>query len=215
MSSLRSGRSGDRIPAGERDSLILKTFVASLKTIEAATRWNLSISSSGVKRPERDIDHHLHRVSGAVPHPVPYMPSGWGQGLYLSPFWQYLNVTTDNVCDVNMRWEKNACALCNVISSVGPVAQSVQRLTKGWTVRGSNPGGARFTAPVQTGPEAHPASYTMGTGSFPGVKYGRSLLLTPHPLLVLLSWKNRAIPRPTLLATTGPVMGKLYLFYLY
>jgi len=30
--------------------------------------------------------------------------------------------------------------------------------------------GARFSAPVQTGPEAHSASYTMGTGSFPGVK---------------------------------------------
>ena len=30
--------------------------------------------------------------------------------------------------------------------------------------------GARFSAHVQTGPGAHPASYTMGTGSFPGVK---------------------------------------------
>jgi hypothetical protein len=30
---------------------------------------------------------------------------------------------------------------------------------------------ARFSAPVQTGPGAHPASYTMGTGSFPGVKW--------------------------------------------
>ena len=30
--------------------------------------------------------------------------------------------------------------------------------------------GARFSAPIQTGPEAHPGSYTMGTGSFPGVK---------------------------------------------
>jgi len=30
--------------------------------------------------------------------------------------------------------------------------------------------GAKFSASVQTGPEAHPASYTMGTGSFPGVK---------------------------------------------
>ena len=29
---------------------------------------------------------------------------------------------------------------------------------------------ARFFAPVQTGPAAHPASYTMGTGSFPRVK---------------------------------------------
>ena len=28
--------------------------------------------------------------------------------------------------------------------------------------------GARFSAPVQTGPEAHSASCTMGTGSFPG-----------------------------------------------
>jgi len=32
------------------------------------------------------------------------------------------------------------------------------------------PMGARFSVPVQTGPGAHPASYTMCTGSFPGVK---------------------------------------------
>ena len=30
--------------------------------------------------------------------------------------------------------------------------------------------GARFFANVQTGPGAHPVLYTMGTGSFPGVK---------------------------------------------
>ena len=30
--------------------------------------------------------------------------------------------------------------------------------------------GARFSAPVQTGLGAHPASCTMGTGSFPGGK---------------------------------------------
>ena len=30
--------------------------------------------------------------------------------------------------------------------------------------------GARFSTPVQTDPGAHPDSYTMGTGSFPGVK---------------------------------------------
>ena len=30
--------------------------------------------------------------------------------------------------------------------------------------------GARFSASVETDPGAHPASYTMGTGSFPGVK---------------------------------------------
>jgi hypothetical protein len=32
------------------------------------------------------------------------------------------------------------------------------------------PVGVRFFAHVQTGPGAHPASCTMGTGSFPGVK---------------------------------------------
>ena len=41
--------------------------------------------------------------------------------------------------------------------------------------------GARFSAPVQTGPGAHPAFCTMGTGSFPGVKSCRGVTLTPHP----------------------------------
>jgi hypothetical protein len=31
-------------------------------------------------------------------------------------------------------------------------------------------GGSDFSAPVQTGPRAHPASCTMGTGSFQAVK---------------------------------------------
>ena len=52
----------------------------------------------------------------------------------------------------------------------------------------------------------------MGTGSFPGVKYGQGVLLTPHPLLVPLSWKSRAVPLPSLWATTGPVKGTLYTF---
>ena len=34
----------------------------------------------------------------------------------------------------------------------------------------------------------------MGTGSFPGVKSGRGVTLTPQPLLVPWSWKGRAIP---------------------
>ena len=44
--------------------------------------------------------------------------------------------------------------------------------------------GARFSAPVQTGPGAHPASCKMGTGSFLGVRCGRDVTLTSHPLLV-------------------------------
>jgi len=54
--------------------------------------------------------------------------------------------------------------------------------------------GARFSAPVQTGPGVHPASCTMGTGSFLRVKNGRGVTLIPHPLLVPWSWKSRVIP---------------------
>ena len=64
--------------------------------------------------------------------------------------------------------------------------------------------------PVQTGPGAHPASCTMGTGSFPGVKSGRGVLLTTHPLLVPRSWKSSYTSTP-LWAITGPVTGLLYL----
>jgi hypothetical protein len=55
---------------------------------------------------------------------------------------------------------------------MGRVAYSVQRLATGWTVWGSNLVGARFFAPIQTGPGAHPAYCTMGTGCFPGVENG-------------------------------------------
>jgi hypothetical protein len=48
----------------------------------------------------------------------------------------------------------------------------------------------RFSAPVQTGPGAHPASCTMGTGSFLGVKSGQGVTLTPHSLLVPLVMKG-------------------------
>ena len=53
---------------------------------------------------------------------------------------------------------------------------------------------ARFSAPVQTGPGANPASCTMGTGTFPGGKSGRGVTLTPHHLLLPWSRKGRAIP---------------------
>jgi hypothetical protein len=40
---------------------------------------------------------------------------------------------------------------------------------------------ARFSATVQTGPGVHLASYTMGTGSLPGVKRpGRGVDHPPH-----------------------------------
>jgi hypothetical protein len=52
----------------------------------------------------------------------------------------------------------------------------------GLTVRGWNPGGGvRYSAPVQSGPGAHPASYTMGAASFPGVKRPRHGVDHPPP----------------------------------
>jgi hypothetical protein len=57
------------------------------------------------------------------------------------------------------------------------------------------PAGARFFALVQTGPGAHPASCTMGTESFPGVKRpGRGA--DHHPFLAPKSRKSRARPLP-------------------
>jgi len=51
------------------------------------------------------------------------------------------------------------------------IAQSVQRLVTGWTVRGSNPGGgARFSAPIQTVPGAPLPRIQWVTGLFPGGK---------------------------------------------
>jgi hypothetical protein len=44
------------------------------------------------------------------------------------------------------------------------------------------PVGAWFSAPVQTGPGAHPASYKMGTGSFPGGKAAGAWRWPPTPI---------------------------------
>jgi len=52
----------------------------------------------------------------------------------------------------------------------------------------------RFSAPVQTDPCVHPASFTMGAGTFPGVKSGRGVMRAPHPFPVPWSRKSRAIP---------------------
>jgi hypothetical protein len=82
------------------------------------------------------------------------------------------------------------------------------------------PVGARFSALVQTGPGAHPASCTVGTGYFLGAKSGRDVTLTPHPLQVPWSWKSRAMPLPPLWAVR-PVQSlsactvELYLYSPY
>jgi hypothetical protein len=50
------------------------------------------------------------------------------------------------------------------------IAQSVERLATAGRSGDRFPVEARFSAPVQTGPGAHPASCTTGTGLLLGVK---------------------------------------------
>ena len=47
---------------------------------------------------------------------------------------------------------------------------------------GSNPDGASFSAPLQPDSEAHPASYTLGTWSFPGIKRPERVVYHPPHL---------------------------------
>jgi hypothetical protein len=69
------------------------------------------------------------------------------------------------------------CVLCGPGSSVG-VATDYGLDGPGIESRL----GARFFAHVQTGPAAHPASCTVGTGSFPGLKRpGRGADHPPRP----------------------------------
>jgi hypothetical protein len=64
--------------------------------------------------------------------------------------------------------------------------------------------GARFSSPDQTGSEAHPASYTMGTGSFPGVKRpGRGV---DHPPLSRAEAKERV--ELYICSPSWPVLGR-------
>ena len=75
------------------------------------------------------------------------------------------------------------------------------------------PVGARFSAPVQTGPGAHPTSRTMDTGSFPGVN-GRGVVLNPPPHIQCRGLKlGRAIPLPALRTLVVWYRENLYLYH--
>ena len=78
-------------------------------------------------------------------------------------------------------------------------------------VRGSNPGGGKFSAPLQTGPEAHPASYTMGIASFPGVKRpGRSTDHSPPSSAEIKERAELYLNSPS--GPLWPVLGRTLTF---
>jgi hypothetical protein len=84
---------------------------------------------------------------------------------------------------------------------VGRVAHSVKRPATG----------ARFDAPVQTGPGAHPASCIICARSFPGEESDRGVTLIPHPLLVPRSKNSKSIPVLSLRAFMGCEKCETYL----
>ena len=113
---------------------------------------------------------------------------------------EWLHAIGDGTISVERCHEK-----CNsYVQMYGPGSSVGIATDYGLVGPGSNPGGDEGFPSAQTGPGAHPAFCKMGTGSFPGVKCGRGVLLTTHPLLVPRSWKSRAIPLLTLWATPGP-----------
>jgi hypothetical protein len=68
------------------------------------------------------------------------------------------------------------------VNSWASIAQSDSNLLEAGKSRDQILVEARFSTPGQTGPVGHPASHTMGTGSFPGVKWpGRGVDQPPHP----------------------------------
>jgi len=74
---------------------------------------------------------------------------------------------------------------------------------------------ARFSAPVQTGPGAYPASYTMGTGFFPGVKWsGRGVDHPPQYSAEVKKSEYSYTSTPPL-DLRGLLQGVLFLYIYY
>ena len=77
------------------------------------------------------------------------------------------------------------------------------------------PLGARFSAPIQTGPGAHPAPNAMSTGSPSRRWSGRGVALTSHPHLRPRLKKEHNLPLLLLWAFMASSRANFYLFYLF
>ena len=97
--------------------------------------------------------------------------------------WNWVGQSSiDNLLDTLLKLE-NQQSLSNYYPNYSHTVGSVVGIATAYGWSGDRIAvGTRFSAPVQTSPEAHQASSTMGTGSLPGVRCGRGVMLTPHPL---------------------------------
>ena len=95
-------------------------------------------------------------------------------------------------------------------ANVGPVAQSVQRLTTGWTVRDRIPVGTRLSARPDR-PWDPPSLLYNGYRVFPGgkVRPGRAADHSPPSSAAVMEQYSYTCTHP--LGHTGPVTGSLYL----
>ena len=95
-------------------------------------------------------------------------------------------------------------------SNVGPVAQSVQRLTTGWTVRDRIPVGTRYSA-LSDRPWGPPSLLLNGYRVFPGgkVRPGRVADHIPRSSAAVMEEQSYTSTHP--LGHTGPVTVVLYL----
>jgi hypothetical protein len=75
--------------------------------------------------------------------------------------------------------------------------------------------GARFSAPIQTVPGAHPASYTMGIGSRPGVKLLGRGFDHPPPSSAKVTERVELYFYTPSLGFRGLLQGELYLYFFY
>jgi hypothetical protein len=99
----------------------------------------------------------------------------------ICPFVYMFSSLIYNSLQQNLRIPYTFACKCNV-KTWAVIAESVSdRLRAGWP--GDRiPVGARFSAPIHTGPAAHPASYKMDTWSLSRGQSGRGVALTTHPI---------------------------------
>jgi hypothetical protein len=82
--------------------------------------------------------------------------------LLLCCYWSCLSVLKSRIDECSQIF------ILYLKASVGPVAQSVQRLATGWTVRGSNPGGGEIFRTCPDRPWGPPSLLYNGHRVFPG-----------------------------------------------